>query len=101
MYIDPQIVTSPKAKLSELKVIADFGADEYSVAIFNWEGNRVVGVRWNGGKDNPIGNPKSRGIPTWFVLPDAVAIPYLKSLLSIGLSNINVPIVESYLESKQ
>lgn len=101
MYIDPHLVTSPKAKLSDLKVIVDSGANEYSVSIFNWEGNRVIGVRWNGGKDNPIGNPQSRGIPTWFVLPDAVAIPYLKNLLNTGLSNINLPLVKEYLDSKQ
>ena len=41
-----------------------------------------IGIRWNiaysewddyrkqNGQDECIGNPQSRGIPTWFVLPD-------------------------------
>jgi hypothetical protein len=27
-------------------------------------------MRWNGGKDNPLGNPQSRGLPTWFIVPE-------------------------------
>jgi hypothetical protein len=26
-------------------------------------------MRWNGSEDNPLGNPQSRGIPTWFIIP--------------------------------
>ena len=27
-------------------------------------------MRWNGSDQNPIGNPQSRGLPTWFIVPD-------------------------------
>lgn len=40
-----------------------------AVCVGRWEGEPRIGMRWNGGKDNPIGNPQSRGIPTWFMLP--------------------------------
>jgi hypothetical protein len=26
-------------------------------------------MRWNGSGENPLGNPQSRGIPTWFIIP--------------------------------
>ena len=100
MYIDPRLVTSPKNKLSNLHVIVDDGANAHSVAIFNWEGKKAVGVRWNGEKDNPLGNPQSRGIATWFILPTPIAIPYLENLVQAGsVSNVNLPIVQEYLDS--
>jgi hypothetical protein len=27
-------------------------------------------MRWNGTEDYPLGNPQSRGLPTWFIVPD-------------------------------
>jgi hypothetical protein len=27
-------------------------------------------MRWNGDENNVIGNPQSRGLPTWFIIPD-------------------------------
>lgn len=54
----------------------------YSLAIIKWENTYKLGIRWNiaysewddyrkqNGQDECIGNPQSRGIPTWFVLPD-------------------------------
>ena len=50
--------------------------------IIKWENTYKLGIRWNiaysewddyrkqNGQDECIGNPQSRGIPTWFVLPD-------------------------------
>jgi len=36
-------------------------------------------MRWNGDNDeNPIGNPQSRGLPTWFVVPKG----YVETILS-------------------
>lgn len=49
---------------------------------YKWENTYKLGIRWNiaysewddyrkqNGQDECIGNPQSRGIPTWFVLPD-------------------------------
>lgn len=79
-YIDPKMVLSPKGKVSELNVIIDKGANEYSVAIMKWEGEDSVGIRWNGA-DSSVGNPQSRGVATWFVLPEEIAAAYLKSLI--------------------
>lgn len=51
-------------------------------ALTKWENTYKLGIRWNiaysewddyrkqNGQDECIGNPQSRGIPTWFVLPD-------------------------------
>ena len=29
-----------------------------------------IGFRWNGTEDNKIGNPQSRGLPTWTILDE-------------------------------
>lgn len=76
-YVHPSLVTSPRAMLSDLEVVYDGGENEWAVAKFKWNGQPVVGVRWNGGSADPrfpgMGNPQSRGVPTWFILPDRLA----------------------------
>mgnify|MGYP001418855056 CR=1 FL=1 len=75
-YITPELVTSPKAKVSELHVIYDGGEGNWALAEMKWDEKKVMALRWNGGSEDPrfpgIGNPQSRGVPTWFVLPDEV-----------------------------
>lgn len=41
-----------------------------AVAKGMWNDNPVLAMRWNGDEGNPIGNPQSRGLPTWFIVPD-------------------------------
>lgn len=76
-YVKPDLVRSPKNKVSDLEVIYDGGENGWSLAKMKWEGEEAIGLRWNGGSDDPrfpgIGNPQSRGVPTWFILPDEVA----------------------------
>jgi len=48
-----------------------------------WDGSQVMAMRWNGGSANgipSIGNPCSRGYPTWFVVPDEVGSAIEKML---------------------
>ena len=33
-------------------------------------GERRIGFRWNGTKENKIGSPQSRGLPTWMILDE-------------------------------
>ena len=72
-YTDPETVQSPKASISSVRVLMNTGQDGFSVAALQWEGEDRIGIRWNGGPNNPMGNPQSRGIPTWFIAPDEVA----------------------------
>jgi hypothetical protein len=75
-YINPNLVTSPKGRVANLTVIYDGGEGDYSVATMLWDGKPATGVRWNGGDGamfQGLGNPQSRGIPTWFILPDPIA----------------------------
>ena len=82
-YKNPRFINSPKGLVYVVEVIYD-GSDDpaYSLAIIKWDGDYKLGIRWNiaysewddyrkkNGQDECIGNPQSRGIPTWFVLPD-------------------------------
>lgn len=76
-YVTPDMVVSPKSKVSELEVIYDGGENSWALAEMKWDENKAVGLRWNGGSNDQrfpgIGNPQSRGVPTWFILPDEIA----------------------------
>jgi len=68
-YIAPENCHSPKKNWTLLKVLFDQGAGEPALAIGMWNNVPRLAIRWNGSKDSPIGNPQSRGLPTWFMLP--------------------------------
>lgn len=91
--VNPEEVLSPKSRLSgEIEVLVrgevrgeDGKSAPYSIASFTWDNAPVTGIRWDGTpgtKDS--GNPQSRGIATWFVLPDPVAAVILKHLRTEG-----------------
>lgn len=72
-YTDPRTVLSPKGSVKNLRVLHDGGESSWSLAEMEWDGTPVLGMRWNGGSNNgapSIGNPQSRGVPTWFILPE-------------------------------
>lgn len=75
-YIDPKTVDSPRANWKLIEVLRNGkknnkGDDDASLAIGEWDGERVFAMRWNGSSKDPrgVGNPQSRGLPTWFILP--------------------------------
>lgn len=69
-YITPSEVVSPKRQWSLRSVLYDRGPKAAAVAMGAWDGKPVLAMRWNGDDENPIGNPQSRGLATWFVVPD-------------------------------
>jgi hypothetical protein len=69
-YIPPDEVASPQRHWHHIKVLDDKGEGESALALGLWDRKGVLAVRWNGEGDNPIGNPQSRGLPIWFILPD-------------------------------
>lgn len=71
-YIEPSEVISPKAKWRLVDVILDKGAGEPAYAIGMWDRRRRIGFRWNGEEGSPLGNPQSRGLPTWVMLDSAL-----------------------------
>jgi hypothetical protein len=73
-YIDPKTVISPKEFVGDVSVLADTGEGGWSLASLLWAGERSLALRWNGDDQNRLGNPQSRGIPTWFVLPEPIAL---------------------------
>jgi hypothetical protein len=52
-----------------VEVLCDFGEHKAVLALGRWEQKPVLAMRWNGYAENPIGNPQSRGVATWFILP--------------------------------
>lgn len=67
-YIKPADVLSPKAHWSLIDVLLDRGEGDCAYALGIWDGERRIGFRWNGTKDNQLGNPQSRGLPIWTML---------------------------------
>src|SRR5688500_7532732 len=88
-YVKPEAVLGPKRYWQRFHVLLDggpsgTGRDEFtgtSLAIGRWEGRPKLAMRWNGGAENRFGKPQSRGVPTWFTLPDHDALQILQSPL--------------------
>lgn len=71
-FTSPETVISPKGSVSNVRVLLNTGEGGWALAALQWENREALGIRWNGHPENPIGNPQSRGIPTWFIVPDEV-----------------------------
>lgn len=108
-YTKPKEVVSPKISLSNLVPIIDRGEWEYSLALLDWDRNPRVAIRWNGGtEDGKIhpGNPQSRGLPTWFIVPDEYHVAVLQEALSGKLgggdidANAAKEAIQQFLEKK-
>src|SRR5437016_5698757 len=74
-YIDPKAVISPKGLVSDVEVVFNTGPIEnsWSIATLKWGNEPAVGIRWNGDEASGVGNPQSRGNPTWFIVPRELA----------------------------
>lgn len=80
-YIRPEDVKSPRRQFTLVAILDDgktcdrpTGENSVSISIGRWKDSKgteepILGIRWNGDDANPIGNPQSRGLPTWFVVP--------------------------------
>ena len=95
-YIHPEMVVSPKNAVSDLQIVYDGKEGSWSLATLKWNERSAVGIRWNGGSSDTrfpgIGNPQSRGVPTWFILPDDlqdIALKKAKELATTEVSTIS------------
>lgn len=68
-HIPPSDVISPKNRWTMISVLYTGTAGDYALALGRWSNQPVLGIRWNGNDESRIGNPQSRGLPTWFVVP--------------------------------
>ena len=69
-YQNPRHVDAPRRRWRLIDVLHNDGDGGAALAIGEWDGDKVLAARWNGSdQEDGIGNPQSRGIPTWFVLP--------------------------------
>jgi len=67
-YVKPEEVISPKALWELREILLNRGAEDCAYALGLWDGRPRIGFRWNGNDANRIGNPQSRGLPTWTML---------------------------------
>lgn len=76
--IDPKEVVSPKDQWTLIDVLVERGGPDenwWALALGKWNGVPCLAARWSGaGSPESMGNPQSRGYPTWFILPDELAI---------------------------
>src|SRR5580658_4045959 len=87
-FTSPETVISPKGSVSNVRPLLNTGEGGWALAALQWENNETLGLRWNGTPENPIGNPQSRGIPTWFILPDEIAT-ILRARFGESLADLN------------
>lgn len=72
MKLPPEEVHTPKKSWKHTDpptILYSSGCGGWSVAQGEWEGERVLAIRWNGGGDSPAGYPNFVGKPCWFILP--------------------------------
>ncbi|MCY3788911.1 MAG: hypothetical protein OXH63_08995 [Gemmatimonadetes bacterium] len=100
-YIEPNDVISPRTRWKLIAVLDNRGPSEIAYALGEWDGEPKIAVRWNGDDEHPIGNPQSRGLPTWTMLDQDLYLPIMqnlptdKQLLARTLLDIEVyPVVE-------
>lgn len=85
-FVEPEDVTAPRQRWSLIKVLyrgekkPEDDSKDYSIAIGRWDGNPCLAIRWNANKERPVGNPHSRGLPTWFILPEKLHAKVLETL---------------------
>lgn len=76
-------INFPRHKLNKIKDILEVNSHErYALAFVLWENKHRLATRWFWSK---IGDPNSRGYPTWHILPDS----YSKLILD-DLKNKNI-----------
>ncbi|KMK82603.1 hypothetical protein [Pectobacterium brasiliense] len=80
-YTDPSAVISPKSSVSSVRVIEDKKEGSFAITKLNYEGRETLACRWNGGENEPAGHPNSRGIPTWFIIPDEMQEDIMKGVI--------------------
>lgn len=82
----PKKVTSPKEKLKLLHIIEDGTktGKGYSVAKLKWKNVVSYGIRYDGDNEEDKGFPTTgKGYQAaWFILPNAVAYPYLRTVVA-------------------
>jgi len=106
-YIKPVDVHAPKRHWSLIQVLFDGGTNTKdnpspsSLAIGRWENEPVLAMRWNGNKENPLGNPQSRGLPTWFVVPQQHWKQILESDPYKSLHEDLLTLARNFLELKR
>lgn len=97
-YVQPATVWAPKASIRSVEVLYNRGPGEWSVARVIWEGEKRVGIRWNGHEgDRGIGNPQSRGNATWFILPGELESAVLDKVEELSHSGPG-GLIEKYAE---
>lgn len=69
-YISPNDVHSPRQNWTLIAVLDEGKSDRGALAIGRWDGKVMLAMRWNGTEGNPVGNPQSRGLPTYFMVPE-------------------------------
>lgn len=106
-YVKPDEVLSPKRRWQLFHVLFDGGDRNHqrvppnstvSLAIGRWDGRPALAMRWNGTNDDRLGNPQSRGLPTWFIVPDQYVQPILDAS---GLSDPKLKFARDFLELRR
>lgn len=79
-YVRAKEVISPKSRWKLIAVLEDRGPGNIAYPLGEWDGEPRIGVRWNGDDEQPIGNPQSRGLPTWTMLDRDLYLPIMQDL---------------------
>lgn len=86
-YVKPEDVLSPKNRWRLRQVLHDSGEGGWSAAEGQWDNeglwSDVLAIRWNGTEGAEIGNPQSRGLATWFIVPGELEEPVRTAIMNL------------------
>jgi hypothetical protein len=97
VYHDPHTVLSPKGRVKSVDVVFDEGPvpGSWSVAEIDWDGDKAVGIRYNGDSESSTGLPQARGNPAWFIVPRELKSAILDAARKLSRAR-NASLVEGY-----
>ena len=91
-YIEPEDVSGPKNRRRLRRVLHDGDEGGWSAAEGQWENDvlwgEVLAIRWNDRPGFEIDNPQSRGLATWFIMPEELEQAVRDAIA--GLPNVRI-----------
>jgi hypothetical protein len=106
-YVLPQNVVSPKSYWRLDRIIIDGGAEDPIWALGSWYNSGtelwepVIGHRWNGNDEHPLGTPISRQYPTWHIIDGRAYHSLLGFFTAEGIKPAQVDFIRQFLRLKK
>lgn len=91
---------SPIRRWKTAEILLEGEEGSFSIALGTWDKQPCLAMRWNGNEEQRIGNPQSRGLPTWFVIPNEFRDVILDVLRKQDIDSSKIAYAHSFLSEQ-